>query len=126
MDNSVVAIGGDRIFEVSFEHACRVIRAEAEELGLDLPPIELLPEEAVVCDFTPFREDKWVTDGTTRVDLHARKMIVRNATYLARVLVNSTSVPDGAESYVIHSLRIAFDCDPEKVMRRLRVYRDLN
>ena len=103
-----------------------MVRAEAEELGLTLPPIELLPEQAVVCDFTPLREDRWVTDGTTRLDLWARKMIVRDATYLARVLANTSSNPDRRESYVVHSLRIAFDCDPEKVMRALRIYRDLN
>jgi hypothetical protein len=118
-------LGRDPVFEVSFEHACRAIRAEAEELGLELPPIGWLPDEPVVCDFTPWREDRWVTDGTTRFDLRNRKVTVERASYLARVLANTSLVPHCEASYVIHSVQIAFDCDPDEVVRRLRIYREL-
>src|SRR5688572_14324859 len=108
-------IGREPTFEASFAHARRVIQAEAEELGLELPPIQMLPDEPVVCDFTLWREDTWVTDGATRFDLRNRKMTVQNATYLTRVLANTSLASHRRAFYVIHSLQIAFDCDPEKV-----------
>jgi hypothetical protein len=114
----------DPIFAVSFEYARRFIRAEAEDLGLELPPIEVLPDEPVVLHFNPWREDRWITDGTTRFALINHKVIVRNASYLARVLANTSLISAHRERYVIDSLRITFDCDPEDVMRRLRIYRD--